>query len=194
MHTYHSDNNFTVESASIDDIPGIIAVLEENLLINKDKSAIGHLEKSGFLVVRHSQEALRNWIEDKKNQIVLVCKEDQEVVGYILGCDLTAHALKMQAKVAEFQLLRDISMTHPVLYHKQIAIQSNRKGVGAKLLQAFFALAATKGYHHIVAFIVHEPVLNKVSVEFHQKHGFEYIGLVQIDDMKAGAYLKKFDT
>ncbi|HEX4045858.1 MAG TPA: GNAT family N-acetyltransferase [Gammaproteobacteria bacterium] len=194
MNKHHKDNNITVEMAALEDIPGIIAVLEENLLINKDRSVIGDLEQGGFLIARHSVEDLHDWIEDKENHIVMVYKEAQKIIGYILGCNLSVLSSEMQTKIAEIQLLRDISATNLVLYHKQIAIKPNQKGVGSKLLQSFFDFAVMKGCHHIVCFIVHEPILNKVSIGFHQKHGFECVGLVQIEDLKDGVYLKKLRT
>jgi L-amino acid N-acyltransferase YncA len=78
------------------------------------------------------------------------------------------------------------------LYHKQIAIKHNRKGAGSQLLQGFLEMAAknNNNYHHVVCTIVHAPVMNKISAEFHQKHGFICLGLVKIDDMNDGVYLK----
>lgn len=41
------DQHFMIEAAAPADIPGIVAVLEENLLANKDRSAVGSLERGG---------------------------------------------------------------------------------------------------------------------------------------------------
>jgi hypothetical protein len=181
-----------VVEATLSDIPGIIAVLEENMLIKKDKSDVSYIEKSGFLITRHTEKDLRAWIADKKNHIVLVYKEADEIKGYILGCDVKTMASEMQSKFAEVQSLKDILSANPVLYHKQIGVKPGYKGVGGELLQAFFAKAAALQYKHIICLIVHEPILNKISVGFHQKYGFVYKGLVSVEDMKDGVYLKSF--
>jgi predicted GNAT superfamily acetyltransferase len=181
-----------VERATEADIPGIIAVLEEHLLLNKEKSAITQLEQSGFLMKRHSENELLEWMQNEEKHIVLVCREDQEVQGYLLACDMHALSAEMQAHLMSIEAIKNI-LKVPVLYHKQIAIKANQKGVGTALLQEFFNIALLKGYNHIVCLIVHEPVLNKVSLCFHQKHGFEYMGEVEIDDdINDGVYLKKF--
>ncbi len=46
-------------------------------------------------------------------------------------------------------------------------------GHGGRLLAALVARAETAGYHHLVAKIM---AVNRASVRFHQRHGFEIVG------------------
>ncbi len=190
MNNQPFNESYELARAVPADIPGILAVLEKNLLVNQDQSAVSALEQGGFLIMRHSTADLRSWIEDKKNHIVLVCKQGQEILGYVMACDWQALSAELRNKLEKLDSVKNILEAGPLLYHKQIAIHPGRKGLGGQLLRRLFESASEKGYHQLVCIIVQEPVFNQVSHAFHQKHGFKCIGHIQVDEMKDGVYIK----
>lgn len=185
-------NEFIVSLATTSDISGILQVLEHHLLMNKDRSNPVALEQSGFLVTKHSEQHLQDWMNDAKH-LTLVCKKAHKIVGYLLSCDWTVMPPLLKTQFTELPSLKKLLQSTSLLYHKQIAIQPGQSGVGSALMKYFFEEALKKGYHHISCIIVHEPILNKVSVDFHKKHGFECVGQVQVDNMRDGVYLKKIE-
>jgi hypothetical protein len=67
------------------DIPGIISILERNLITHKVHN-IDQLEQSGFLINGFTPSDAKNAILDKNNFIYLVSTEHNEVIGYAMGC------------------------------------------------------------------------------------------------------------
>src|SRR3989338_209005 len=90
-----------IKEAGLEDVLGIISVLKENLLpmelLDKEKrdfylksvgKKIEDFSEKGFLVNSFSEEDLENVISDKEKHIILVAKENEEVVGYAMTYDL----------------------------------------------------------------------------------------------------------
>jgi L-amino acid N-acyltransferase YncA len=59
------------------------------------------------------------------------------------------------------------------------------KGLGSRLLEALFACCRRHGYRHAVAKI---NAVNKASIEFHRRHGFELVGIQNEIGYKQGGW------
>lgn len=75
MHSSHNlTSSKTIRPASIEDIPGIIAILEQNLMTHKTADP-STLEKCGFLLHGFTPAEAKVAILDKSNFIYLVLGE-----------------------------------------------------------------------------------------------------------------------
>ena len=183
-----------VRSATTNDIAEIIVICQQNLAKNKDQS---QLSKTGFLFGELTFDALEKEIKNPQDFIILVCVEDKKIIGY-----LTAQVITEVAKVAKvakveidfYQKVKELLGEIPdkeILYYKQIAKKIGEKNVGSKLLTELCKTASEKGYSHLVCKIIHQPFFNQNSIDFHQKNGFQQIGLRKANGNLAGIYLKK---
>jgi GNAT superfamily N-acetyltransferase len=181
----NSDQICTIAPATFTDIPGMQIVLEQNLIRNKPDIDLTQLAAQGFLVNPITAEEFNDAITHPAQNIVLVAKQNAEVIGYIIGHDSAIAHLHITP------IIQKLLSTGKVLYHRHIARKSNYKGVGKKLLQALLEQAATKGYQYVICKIVHGPWHNKVSIAVHQQLGFELIDTGSESNFEFGLYSKK---
>lgn len=175
--------------AEFANIPGIMAVLEENLIANK-KGASG-LEKTGFLIHPFTTEELKKSIEDKINHITLISIEDDEVIGYAMGCNIKQLKPHSQEKLAGASPeLANSMFSEKVFYYRHIAKKTNKRQVGKRLLASLLEMAKQQNYHSVICQIAQHPLKNIASIAFHSKFGFKYVGKIQDGDYILGIYLK----
>jgi L-amino acid N-acyltransferase YncA len=180
-----------VRRAKITDIPGILAVLDHHLLAKKDSLNTTELAQTGFLVQSFTAEEARAAIADKANFQFFVATRHDETIGYITGCDVKKLKPYYRDKLAAISPeLRHIVLAEKAFFLRHIAKLPGKNHVGAQLLRAMEMEASVGGFAYILCQIVEQPVQNKVSIIFHEKHGFSCAGYDQFGDEYAGIYLK----
>lgn len=169
-----------VRKAEIRDIPGIISVLEQNLISNKKVENIDILTWSGFLINRFSPEDAEFAIVDEDNFIFLVSTEDNDIIGYIIGCDVKKLNPHYQQELFSISAeLKNIISLEKTIYLRHIAKKIDKKSVGKELLKNFLDYSNYKGYKYIICSIAQAPIENKASKNFHEKNGFVCLGYNQ---------------
>jgi hypothetical protein len=177
-----------IRAALVTDVPGIIAILNQNLT-NIETASSDSLEREGFLVYGFTPEELTLTIQDPHN-LVLVMIRDEQIIGYVLSYELASLNPEWIDHCSASTEIKALLMNSRVLYHRHIAKLKNIKNIGKALLQGLIDEASVQGYEHIVCQIVHSPIMNQVSVNLHQGFGFKLIGLVDEDNLTLGIYLK----
>ncbi len=140
--------------ATPDDIPGILALQEPNLV-----------ERGGGLSVRQSADWFRRAILDKS---VVVGRENGKVVGYVLGTSLAAkaHIPIIQAMLRVFPPPPDCYLYGPVC----VAESERGKGLAFAL---FKELRTHMNGRPAMTFIRAD---NPVSLRAHRKMGMNELG------------------
>lgn len=174
-----------ITKAEKSDAAQIALIGKENLLQNQT----GDLAKSGFLVRPINQALVEEFIADEKH-IVLVAKQNDEVVGYLISCALTALEGEILDAVLDLEEVQKTPLKK-ILYHKQIAKKSGTKNVGKPLVQGLIAEAKKQNFELIACRIIHAPQNNEVSIALHSKLGFELKVEKQEDEFLKGIYLLK---
>jgi len=180
-----------IESAEKKDLFRMLEILNKNLIainkyqeLNQEKT-----ENGGFLIGSFSIEEISPYIDDKKNHIILTAK-DEEIIGYLISHNLCQVKDVLYKELTSFPEINSIKDKKKILYYRQIAKLPEKKNVGSKLVEAMFDKAKEMGYEAVVCRIVHAPLQNKISIAFHEKFGFEFLGLVQNGDVTLGVYLR----
>jgi hypothetical protein len=181
-----------VKIAKIEDIPGIISVLQQNLIAHKNLLEIDILEQKGFLINAFTDEDAKTAILDKDNFIFLISSENDDVIGYAVGCNVKKLNQNFQKELAEISLeIHSIISSKKLLYLRHIAKKLDIKHVGKGLLQELINQAKHGGYEYIICTIAEKPIQNKASKAFHEKFDFACTGYNQDGDKTMGVYLKK---
>lgn len=186
--------NILIKPAEITDIPGILTIVEQNLIRNKQQHDLAQLAMGGFLVNPITSAELTTAILHPELNIILIAKQNIEIMGYTAG-----HALELWRKqdihwdshVRVSPQIQKILTTEKILYHRHIARKINTKGIGLKLMQILLEQAKTRQYRYIVCKIVHHPWHNAVSIKFHEQLGFFLAGTGNEENFDFGLYLKK---
>ncbi|MCU0652791.1 MAG: hypothetical protein MUD10_00840 [Candidatus Pacebacteria bacterium] len=172
-----------VGKASLDDVPGILAVQKENLVPSADQNALklGELAHKGFLLHPLGSQELEEAFADPDN-LVLVAKNGGCVCGYAITLDLL-NWKKIQpawegSVVAPSEAKRFLR-ENKVLYLRHIARRPGFDRCGSKVMETLISEAGALGYGAIVAEILQAPAQNRMSTEFHQYHGFKMVGTIR---------------
>lgn len=160
----------------------IFEILNQNL-INADQSNLPKMElldklDNGFVIGDHGLKQIQEWIQDRKNTIV-IAKDGDKVIGYIII--LANPQIKKEVQgYADHMTFSDISVKDIIdsgdfNYAIQIAIRDGykQKGVGSRLYKLAFSLCEKP----IITFVVEHPIQNKPSIEFHERIGFKQVGV-----------------
>lgn len=183
-----------IRPAHEEDIPEILSILEQNLIAHKVIN-IDKLGQSGFLINGFTSDEAKVAILDKDNFIYLVSTDHNEVIGYVVGCDIKKLKSTFQEELALVSKeLSDVILSEKVFYLRHIAKNPDKKKVGKELLKALLRQAEDGGYEYIICQIAEKPIQNKVSKAFHEKYGFVCVGYNQNTDKMSGVYLKKVSS
>lgn len=183
--------NPTIRPANLNDVPGIMAVLEQNLMTNKINVDEKILQEKGFLLKAFTADELRTAIIDDNNHIVLVAAQADTVFGYALSYDLYHVQPDWLSAINVPDKIKKILTTAQVIYHRHIAKDANTKAVGHGLLNTLTVEAQNRGYKYILCFIAHTPIKNHASIRLHEKLGFTEVGTKIVKDGMHGVYLKE---
>jgi predicted GNAT superfamily acetyltransferase len=178
-----------IHSATTKDIPGIMLILQSRLVDICDPNVAGAgLENSGFLIGNIEHKEIEELILDEENNIILVAKDGDEVLGYLIAHRFSEIADSKKGVLLSLESQK-IQQLEKVIYYRQIAVKSGVKNVGGLLLAELLELAKKSGYKHAVCRIVHQPVNNQKSILFHQKFGFNLVGDDAMGAVVLGVYL-----
>jgi L-amino acid N-acyltransferase YncA len=152
---------YEISLASPNDIPGILALQEPNLI-----------ERGGSLTVRHTADWFGHAISHKS---VLVARRDDKVIGYVLGTSLAANANIpiIQSMLRTFPAPLDCYLYGPVC----VADTERGKGLAGAM---FSKLRAHMGNRPAMTFVRAD---NAPSRRAHQKMGMRELGIFLSDDV-----------
>ena len=146
--------NYEISLSTPDDIPGILALQEPNLV-----------ERGGGLSVRQTADWFRNAVVEKS---VVVARRDGKVVGYVLGTSLAAkaHVAIIQTMLRAFPAQPDCYLYGPVC----VAETERGKGLAAAL---FEVLQTHMDGRPAMTFVRAD---NASSLRAHRKMGMRELG------------------
>ena len=146
--------NYEISLATPNDIPGILALQEPNLV-----------ERGGGLSVRQTADWFRNAVVEKS---VVVARHDGKVVGYVLGTSLAAkaHVAIIQTMLRAFPAQPDCYLYGPVC----VAETERGKGLAAAL---FEVLQTHMDGRPAMTFVRAD---NAPSLRAHRKMGMRELG------------------
>ncbi len=188
-----AENTDTIDTASMTDIEGILAVQDENLFSSKrgtDQEKI----QNGFLTYPVEAKDLAEIIRSPDLHILLVSRHGSQITGYVLGYALgewKKQKPKWEASVLVDSATQHILATEKIIYLRHIARTGHEPGTGSLLLERICAEAVAQKYSYAVAEILFEPFMNKTSRAFAQKHGLSVCGKVKDGERMWGLFMKK---
>jgi L-amino acid N-acyltransferase YncA len=181
-----------VRRAKFTEIPEILAILSQHFVSTKDTLVAADLEKSGFLLSQFSEDEARAAINNKADFVFLVATPGDTVMGYAIGCNVKKLNPTNRERLAAISSeLHHAIFSEKVFFLRHIAKKPADNRVGGQLLDAIEAEAHVAGYHHILCSIAHQPLENKRSKAFFEKHGYTCAGFNQIDNLTGAIYWKK---
>jgi len=152
----------SIRSANQDDIPGILAIVNYNIL---HSTAVYDYDPKEL-------QEMQNWFEEKQQAgwPVIVATESGNVVGY--------------GTYGTFRYKQGYRFT--VEHSVYVADRHAGKGIGKQLLSELIATAKAAGYHTMIGGIDAE---NTGSIAFHKKFGFKEAGTIKEAGFKFGRWL-----
>jgi len=188
--------NFEIALAGAPDVASILQVQDGNL-IKLSPENIERLKDGsrGFLIHALFGDELSDLVSDTKDNLVLVSRCNGQVCGYALAYDLTkwkrlnpAWERDVEVDGAEKEILN----MGKIMYLRHIARRDGFDRCGSSIMRALLEKARASSYDAVVAEILQAPVVNAVSTEFHEFHGFYRIGSVREgQEMRWGLFMKK---
>ena len=151
-----------IRSYKTEDTQAILAIINHNIL---HSTALYDYNSRSY-------EQQRNILEEKisKNFPVIVAELDGKVVGFGMYSEF------------RFREAYKFTVEHSVYVNEAF----HGKGIGKLLLQELIALARKQKLHTMIAVIDSE---NQSSVEFHEKFGFETVGIIKESGYKFDRWL-----
>lgn len=148
------DSSKQVRKAEVNDISGVISVLEQNLIANKATQKPEILEQTGFLINSFSFDDAKSAIEDKDNFIFLVSTNNNEIIGYTIACDVKKLNPVFQEDLSSVSAeIKNIISSEKKLYLRHIAKKVGESGIGKGLLQQLVDHSIHAGYRYIICVI-----------------------------------------
>ena len=173
-----------VAHATYEDVPTMIAICKSHLVSNKSEDEKNDMGSGGFLIKKLTPKDLKEMIDDQENFRTIVLKNGDEVLGYLIACDIKKTEISFQRKISELKI------SGKTFYYKQIAKKIGEKNVGKQLAEDMFGWLKEKKYELVICKIAHQPFRNFTSISFHKKLGFKEIGSIKNDKITLGIYSK----
>ncbi|TFF99733.1 MAG: hypothetical protein EU541_04170 [Promethearchaeota archaeon] len=163
----------------------ILNIIQQRLLKPGDLKILSEetyetYENEGFVIGDHSLEQVKEWIQNKKNIIVIARESNKpsNVIGY--SVILRTEEIKTEVRkygeevIFEDQKYKDLVFNEDFSYLIQIGVdkKNSNQGIGSKMLKEVFELVGTP----IISFVIKTPIRNQVSLYVHLKNGFQYFG------------------
>lgn len=176
--------------ATLEDVPGILQVLKENLLSHKENTPKEELETNGFIVFGFTKEELETFVLDP-NYVVLVLKEGINTIGYIMGYPYYYEHANYTYKEAPTLEIQNILNSQKILYYRHLAKKKDKQGVGSILLKTLEEQMKQQDYQYLLCHVALAPLQNKASIAFHHKMGYQQVAVNLYEDYVVGTFLKK---
>lgn len=185
--------SYSIRIANLNDVPGVLNVLEENMLTQEKIELLDDMENKGFLTFKLTSKEVEQSISDDENTTVLVAQSSNEIIGFTLGYNLHHKIPDWSAHVKVDNSTMEILTKHRIFFHDYIARVRNTSGIGKKMLERLVKEASVRGYQYIVCEIAQHPYRNKASIYFHEQFGFNCVGTISKDSTVLGIYLLKIN-
>jgi L-amino acid N-acyltransferase YncA len=184
--------NHQIKQATQQDIEQILKICSSNLYKNNKEQSIQKLQDFGFLIAEYTLHQWQETISDK-DSLTLVYKEKDDVVGYLNGFNIKKAETVVQNNILSLPELADINI-EKIFYYRQIAKKSNTKchNIGKDLVLTMIDEISKRGYQTIVCQIIHAPIKNSISINFHIKLGFKCIAETYENNYLRGIYLFQY--
>ena len=178
-------NKLHIRTATINDIASINDICKLNVFENDPDI------KKGFVRHLFTYDELYNAIVSNEDYIAIVAERDNNIIAYTIACNWTQCETSLYADLVNIVKQNHLSINAKILYHWQIAKNPSIKlQVGKHLMNELFNQAIKMNYESILCQVVHEPICNQNSINFHEKIGFKKIGDISDNTYKRGVYFK----
>lgn len=150
---------YSIRQAAASDVPGLHALAETWLLENQEFP-----EKTGFLVSNFSIDEYHQSLE--KTDYFWVAEDNEGLCGFLLAYPSDA--------IESDEIINSClkySLTEEFLLIKQICVVQGKKGVASQL---YSELIRKNEHGLLLAAVVNEP-MNRKSVDFHRRKGFDHL-------------------
>jgi L-amino acid N-acyltransferase YncA len=184
-----TNSEMNIHHANESDIPEILSILQANLITAHHDKSPEDLEFSGFLIHQFNEDDIKTAIANPDHHMILVIKNDAEVVGYALSHDLRHVNPSWLDKIITTPDIHKVLTEEKVFYHRHIAKKPGTQSIGKVLLSTILTEAKNRGYRYIVCQIAQEPVQNKISQRLHESVGFLKVGFIQDEQVVYGIFL-----
>lgn len=154
-----------ISYAKEDDIPGIMNVFNE-LSVSNSKFKLGSYQR-GFLVYEPERQDLNKRVKDDSS-IILVAKDNDQVVGYALAYDMK----DWRKDNPNWGYNLEIDNEENSIFFKHIGRLQGYKKLGLRMEEKAEEIAKSKGYTKVYADISEG---NQLSQEVHKKRGYQKI-------------------
>ena len=155
--------------ASVKDVKGILDIQQELLVPPSD---LREEDMSrGFLIHTTPRKLLEDIILNPEKSFVLVSKDDDTVIGYVIVYRLN-HWISLHAEWKNAVSNVDsslVSFHDHEFYIQHIARDPRYRGLGVSLLFGAKQEIINRGGTHLFGDILEKPVCNRASKEFHEK-------------------------
>ena len=113
--------------------------------------------------------------------------EKDDVFGYLNGFNIKKAEIVVQNNILSLPELTDINV-EKIFYYRQIAKKPNTTNIGKDLVLTMINEISKRGYQTIVCKIIHAPIKNSISINFHTKLGFKCIAETYENNYLKGIY------
>ena len=153
--------------------------LHESFLADPTKLQKSRFE-SGFLINPLSSSKLQE-ILDLRGQHCLVALSDAgELLGYAIGFSVKGLSYMDPEYAKKLMGTLQIKSIDPerIFYHLYVASTKKEKGIGQSLMTFQLNYCKKQEYQAVICEILHSPIQNITSINFHKKYGFEFANLI----------------
>lgn len=184
------NRKFSIISATLQDINGIIE-LQEQLLLQNNSTAINICDK-GFLVNRVGADQLTELLASSDMAIILIAKNSSKaIIGYSISYD-GKYFLDHNPQWPIYSNVPAQIRNTKFLYGKHLASDRSLPGVGSSLNASTFSWGKERGYKLYIGEICEGPVVNIRSLKKHvDEQGFtRFSGYTDTKGFSWGIYGK----
>ena len=162
-----------------------IAKTEDFSIIAEINNSYFDPEKNkAFMITEMTEDIIHERIQKNFKYYVLRKFGNDEILGFVELSDSVGEDILNQVNWKNDKFKRQILGTNEnLLYVEKIAIDKTYKkqGVGEALYKNLFAKYSDSSFY---AFVMDHPYKNEISMNFHEKLGFEEAGLLKLDEYK----------
>jgi predicted GNAT superfamily acetyltransferase len=175
------------------DIDSVLKIQEEQsiskIIEDKEEDREG-IERNGFLVHLLSKEEISEILNIKDGVETIVCRENGEVVGYLIGYNLNLWRElnpDWESNIDFAEGFDESELTDDSIYLRHVNTSPNATaGIGRKISSRFVEESQQKGFSRVYGEILKEPYTNRPSMVVHKRLGFNEIAEIKETDENLG--------
>jgi L-amino acid N-acyltransferase YncA len=141
-------------------------------------------KNKAFMITQMTEDIIQERIQKSYKYYVLRKFGNDEILGFIELSPSVGEEILQQVSWRNDKFRKQILENHEnLLYVEKIAVDKTYKkqGVGEALYKNLFAKYSNCSFY---AFVMDQPHTNEISMNFHEKLGFEEAGVLKLEEFK----------